>query len=255
MPHAPPLAPPPSPLPPPPVLRGPAGADAGRHRALLLSKAQGLQRLGDRPGLAERVLERLLAPAAQIEGVDFHLGDPRLAVAAARAGAFALVLPPLGNLSTPFYSVHPRRNDRFLCARPPLKALFPEVDFAAFSFTGHALATLATLCPERFAEVRRVLVRDWCTRVRLLLDLLPVRGVLIDLPAPAWLRRPAIPGEGLRRLVLDPAPAARPQAVAALRGAAAAGPANGKRPAGEGGPLQDSRAGGIRACPSAPARR
>ena len=173
-----------------------------RHRALLLIGDRGGGRL--RPALARRVLDRILAPAAQVEGVDMHLADPRLFDAAAEAEGFILLLPPLGNLSNPFYSVHPRRNDRFLAAHVRLKTLFPEVDFAQFDFTGHALGSLAAACPRRYAEVRRGLHVAWVARMQLLIGRLPARGVLLDLPAPAWLQRPSIPGEGRRRLLIDP---------------------------------------------------
>jgi len=182
----------------------PRGDLAGgiRHRALMLVGARGASRLT--PQLARRVLDRLLVPTAQVEGVDLHLGDPALGRAGAQALAYVLVLPPLGNLSNPFFTVHPRRNDRFVAARAPLKALFPEVDFTPFAFTGHALGTLAGVCPERFAVLRQALAAAWVTRMRLLLDRLPPRGVLIDLPAPGWLPRPPIPGEGRRRVPVDP---------------------------------------------------
>ena len=178
-----------------------------RHRSLLLIGR-------DRPAcltprLARRVLNRMLVPPAQVEGVDFHLADPQLSQSAALAGAFLLVLPPLGNLSNTMYSVHPRRNDRFVAARAPLKALYPEVDFAAFAFTGHALTTLAATCPERFAQVRQVLAATWVSRMRQMLDLLPPRGLLLDLTPPPWLPRPPIPGEGRRRLAVDPDDRAR----------------------------------------------
>ncbi|WP_461472194.1 DUF6473 family protein [Pararhodobacter sp.] len=173
-----------------------------RHRALLLIGDRAHKRL--REPVARRVLDRLLQPAAQVEGVDLHLGDPALADAAALAKGFALVLPALGNLSNPYYRVHPRRNDRFVAPRAQLKALFPEVDFAPFTFTGHALATLAATCPDRFVEVRRCLSAIWVQRMQALLAMLPARGVLIDLPAPPWLMRPPIPGEGARRIRVDP---------------------------------------------------
>ena len=173
-----------------------------RHRALMLIGPRSSARLT--PAVTGRVLDRLLVPSAQVEGVDMHLGDPELAQRAEEARGFVLVLPPLGNLSNPFYSVHPRRNDRFVAARPALKALFPDVDFAAIAFTGHALGTLAGTCPDRFAEVRKVLAALWVTRMRLLLERLPVKGVLIDLPSPGWLPRPPIPGEGRRRLAVNP---------------------------------------------------
>ena len=146
-----------------------AGSDAGlRHRALMLIGPRRGRRIEGR--LARRVLDRLLQPAAQVEGVDLHLADPRLADLGAESDAFILLLPPLGNLSNPFYAVHPRRNDRFVVARDPLRALYPEVDFASFAFTGHALGTLAATCPQRFAEVRRGLAAAWGTRMRLAID-------------------------------------------------------------------------------------
>ncbi|MFN4098812.1 MAG: DUF6473 family protein [Pararhodobacter sp.] len=186
---------------PAPLVLGRVGI-ATPHRSLLLLGPQGPSRLEG--ALLRRVLGRLLAPAAQVEGVDLHLSDPHLADRAAEAVAYVLVMPPLGNLSNAYYQVHPRRNDRFLTARPPLKALFPEVDFAPVAFTGHALGTLAATCPERFVLVRQALAQTWVARMRHLLNLLPVRGVLIDLPTPAWLPRPPIPGEGRRRLPMDP---------------------------------------------------
>lgn len=180
----------------------PRADGAVRHRSLLLIGRHSLNRLEG--ALARRLLDRLLVPAAQVEGVDLHLGDPALAAHAAQAAGYVLVMPPLGNLTNAYYRVHPRRNDRFVAARPPLKALFPEVDFAPVAFTGHALSLLAATCPERFALVRQALVQAWTSRMRELLDLMPVRGVLIDLPTPAWLPRPVIPGEGRRRLAIDP---------------------------------------------------
>ena len=191
-----------------------------RHRALMLVGARGASRLT--PQLARRVLDRLLVPTAQVEGVDLHLSDPALGRAGAQALAYVLVLPPLGNLSNAFYRVHPRRNDRFLAARAPLKALFPEVDFAAFAFTGHALGSLASTCPERFALVRHGLVEAWVPRMRLLLAVLPPRGALIDLPTPEWLRRPVTMREGLRQIALDPGD--RAEGLARLRAALLQGP-------------------------------
>lgn len=203
----------------PPLGQSPA-CTALRHRGLMLIGPRGAARMAG--PLGARVLDRLLAPSAQVEGVDLHLADPALAARARWARAFVLVLPPLGNLSNPFYRVHPRRNDRFLAARAPLKSLFPEVDFAAFAFTGHALGSLAGVCPERFALVRRGLVEAWLPRMRLLLEILPPRGVLIDLPAPDWLRRPVLAREGLGEIALLPED--REEAVARLRAALLQGP-------------------------------
>ncbi|MCC5969403.1 MAG: hypothetical protein JJU15_05600 [Pararhodobacter sp.] len=137
-----------------------------------------------------RVVQRLLSPQAQIEGVDSRLNDPVLIDRAASARAFVMLLPPLGNQGNSLYSVHPRRNDRFLTARPALKALFPEVDFTEFDFTGHMLGTLAATCAERFAETRQILRQNWLEKLSALLVQLPEQGLLLHLPGPAWLPLP-----------------------------------------------------------------
>jgi len=70
------------------------------------------------------------------------------------------------NLSNRFYTVHPRRNDRFLRASSVLRAIYPEVDFADFCFTRHMLGTLHTVSPERFEIVRSELQQAWSARMR-----------------------------------------------------------------------------------------
>jgi len=181
---------------------GPNIGLTARHSALMLIGPRGAKRVT--PQAARRVLDRLIAPRAQVEGVDFHLSEPALPEVACTAAGFALVLPPLGNLSNAYYAVHPRRNDRFLRAHPALKALFPEVDFAPMSFTGHALNALAHTCPERYALVRRALAQDWRERMGVLLDRLPINGVLIELPSAPWLLRPQLKGTCTRRVFIDP---------------------------------------------------
>lgn len=182
-----------------------AGCGSTHHRALLLTGPRiTTQRATGDLWLARRVVNRLMRPAALVEGVDLHLGDPWVAERAAIASHFVLVLPPLGNLSNAFYAVHPRRNDRFVAPRAPLRALFPEVDFTPFAFTGHALGVLAATCPHRFAEMRHELVCQWQRRMQALLDLLPAKGVLISTPQPAFLRLPTIDLRGLMQIESDP---------------------------------------------------
>lgn len=164
-----------------------ATASLTRHEGLVLIGAHSAPQ-GD---AFQPLLRRLLSPRARIEGVDCRLNDPALIEGAGTARAFILLLPPLGNLGNPFYSVHPRRNDRFLAARPKLKALFPEVDFTEFDFTGHMLSALAATCPHRFAELRRLLRHTWRNRLEELLAHLPENGVLLHIPGPGWLAVPA----------------------------------------------------------------
>ena len=78
-------------------------------------------------------------------GLDVFLNEP--AIADVAAGAKVTVLQILGvqNLSNRYYTVHPRRNDRFVHAAPGLKALYRDVDFTEFHFTRHLLGVLAHL--------------------------------------------------------------------------------------------------------------
>lgn len=83
------------------------------------------------------------------------------------------------NNSNKFYSVHPRRNDRFLKAASPLRELYPNLDFAEFNFTRHLLSSLAESAPDAFEEVRREIKAAWVERMKLLIDKIGGRIVLL----------------------------------------------------------------------------
>ena len=146
-----------------------------------------------------RLLPRLLAPEGLIEGVDHRL--QRLMAHPAAGAGFVMVLPPLGNLSSRHYRVHPRRNDRVVAVAPELVAQFPAVDFLRFDFTGHMLSTLKAADSEAFARLQADLHRIWSERLRRLWPLLPPQGVVIRQPGDPTLDMPA----HLRSLTLDPA--------------------------------------------------
>lgn len=73
-------------------------------------------------------------------------------------------------LSNRFFSVHPRRNDRFLQASTVLKAIYPEIDFSEYSFTRHMLGALHETSLDRFDTVVNELRAAWLARMRNLLD-------------------------------------------------------------------------------------
>ncbi|MFN3971633.1 MAG: DUF6473 family protein [Gemmobacter sp.] len=112
-------------------------------------------------------------------GPDAWLSDP--AAMRVAAGARAAVVQVMGaaNLSNRHYAVHPRRNDRFVRANPPLRALFPEVDFTHFHFTGHLLGTLRAVSPRRFATLADDLRAAWMGRMRSLIAELRVPVTLL----------------------------------------------------------------------------
>ncbi|GGB07173.1 DUF6473 family protein [Allosediminivita pacifica] len=106
-------------------------------------------------------------------GIDSFLHDPGLSQIL--AGAKAVVIQAMGahNLSNRYYSVHPRRNDRFLSASPTLALLYPEVDFTEFHFTRHMLSRLHAICEKRSAAVFRELKSAWIARMTALCALIP----------------------------------------------------------------------------------
>ena len=59
-------------------------------------------------------------------GLDLYLKDPEVLDTAARARVTVVQIMGAQNLSNRFYTVHPRRNDRFTGPTPLLRALFRQ---------------------------------------------------------------------------------------------------------------------------------
>lgn len=131
-------------------------------------------------------------------GPDVWLKDQPSLDIAARASIAVIQIPGALNLTNRLYSVHPRRNDRFLRAAPLLQTLFRDVDFTEFAFTRHMLGTLAARSPEKFELVVDELRAAWRARMELLLSRLPCPKVLLwigtDTPQTAP-RAPRLEGE------------------------------------------------------------
>lgn len=79
-------------------------------------------------------------------GIDVFSRDPYIPMAT--AGAMITVVQVMGaqNMTNRFYSVHPRRNDRFVAPSDLLKTIYREIDFSEFHFNKHMLTTLKK-CP------------------------------------------------------------------------------------------------------------
>lgn len=130
------------------------------------------------PDLIEKELGLPVANfGLQNAGPDAFLNDPWLMEKAGHAAITIVQLFGAQNISNRFYTVHPRRNDRFLSARPALKALFPQTDFTDFHFTRHLLHALQHASPEHFAAVKAGLQQDWLGHMRSLLG--QIRGQVI----------------------------------------------------------------------------
>jgi len=148
-------------------------------------------------------------------GPDVILKDTGLLALATAARVVVLQTLPAMNLSNPYYTVHPRRNDRFLCGTPLLRRLYHEVDFTEFHFTRHMMRRLSMLCPARFADLRQALQEIWVTRMQ---------GVLTRIEPPVvllWLAdHPPGDGTGSADLCDDPAFVSRAMMQAIAPGAA-----------------------------------
>lgn len=129
-------------------------------------------------------------------GPDFYLSDPAALQVAAGARVAVVQVTGAEAMSNPFYTVHSRRNDRFLAATPALTALYPEVEFTEIHFTRHLLLVLQQSGPDRFATVAAGLKANWLQRMQALLAQLPDRRVLL------WLADAAPPEVACH---LDPA--------------------------------------------------
>lgn len=132
------------------------------------------------PDLLERALAMPVVNFGQQNaGIDVFLNDPQLmSIAAKSTLAVVQMLGPQNN-SNHFYAVHPRRNDRFLMAKPALRALYPKVDFTEFHFTRHLLLTLQHQSPERFQILATELRQVWITHMRRLLAQMPCPKLLV----------------------------------------------------------------------------
>ncbi|MEO0917831.1 MAG: DUF6473 family protein, partial [Pseudomonadota bacterium] len=84
------------------------------------------------------------------------------------------VLQVLGaqNMSNRLYSVHSRRNDRFLGVSSALRDIFPDVDFADINFTGHLISTLRDASEAAFGVLVDELKWSWVQRMRRILSLI-----------------------------------------------------------------------------------
>ncbi len=139
------------------------------------------------PALLEENSESRRQPWHAECRADVYLGD-RGAIEVA-AGAHLAVLQVMGaqNMTNRYYTVHPRRNDRFVAATPLLRSMYRDVDFTEIHFTRHLIQTLWSRGPDRFAPIAAELKSLWVERMTAILLRLPARRILFwtaDRPPP-----------------------------------------------------------------------
>ncbi len=132
------------------------------------------------PTLVEREIGRTCVNFGSINaGIDLYMHDPAVLQAIEAARMTVIQVMGAQNISNRFYSVHPRRNDRFLRASPLLQSLYGDVDFTEFHFNRHMLRHLRDLSEERFEMVAQELRSAWMSRMRYLLGVTRGQTVLL----------------------------------------------------------------------------
>ncbi|WP_224823982.1 DUF6473 family protein [Cognatishimia sp. MH4019] len=112
-------------------------------------------------------------------GPEAYLNEPGIIDLANRSEAIVLEITGAQNCSNRFYTVHPRRNDRFVHASDLMTTIFRDADFTEFHFTGHLLAELKQSAPDRFAMLVDELQSAWLGRMKTLLDKLTAPVTLL----------------------------------------------------------------------------
>ena len=120
--------------------------------------------------LERRLKEPVVNLGVMQAGLTLFLDDPAVLNIASCARLTIVQLFGAQNMSNRFYSVHPRRNDRFLSASDRLQSLYPDVDFTEFNFTGHLLLALEERHPGHFQQVIAELRTAWVHRMTTLLQ-------------------------------------------------------------------------------------
>jgi hypothetical protein len=112
-------------------------------------------------------------------GIDAYLAEPAVLGVTQHADVTVVQVMGAQNMSNRYYKVHPRRNDRFIGASKMMQLVFNEVDFSEFHFNRHMLQTLQARAPDRYAMVREELKMAWSARMKLLLNTLGGKVVLL----------------------------------------------------------------------------
>jgi hypothetical protein len=163
------------------AFRGPARALDGRHIAFVGGTATYGKSVPEPfPALVEALLGEPCINLGQANAsAEVALHDPAIGWICQQARATVLEVTGAANLSNRLYTVHPRRNDRFVKASSALTAIYAEVDFSEVCFTRHLLLRLMAANPDRFVIVQEELRMAWMARMRRLLDRLGPRVLLL----------------------------------------------------------------------------
>ena len=167
------------------IFRGPAKPLDGRHIAFVgSSETVGRNAEFAYPEMLETELGEVCINLAQTNAsMETFLYDT-VAPNVCRDSILTVVsIMSAANLSNRLYSVHPRRNDRFIKPSPLLRALFPDVSFHEICFVRHLLGVLQADSPQKFELVQEELKAAWAARMKAFLDRIGSHVILVSLQA------------------------------------------------------------------------
>ena len=132
------------------------------------------------PSIVERVMRQTCVNLGCVNGgIDAFVNDPAIMEICNDADMTVVQIMGANYLSNRFYSVHPRRNDRFLKASTVLQAIYDDVDFSEFSFVRHMLGALHAKSPERFDIVVNEVREAWKARMKNMLGQIGPKAILV----------------------------------------------------------------------------
>jgi len=132
------------------------------------------------PAMLEDLLDLPVANFGCVNaGIDAYLGDQTILENCKKASATILQVGGVQHLSNRFYSVHARRNDRFIKASPLLTSIYPGLDLTDVHFTGHLLTVLQRTSPLDFQVICQDLKETWVARMQALIDCIDSPVVLL----------------------------------------------------------------------------
>jgi hypothetical protein len=132
------------------------------------------------PRLLERMAEKMVVNLGYMNaGTDVFANDPTVLEICAGADVTVIQIMGAQNLTNRFYTVHSRRNDRFLKPSSLLSTIYREVDFTEIHFTRHLLCALAEASAQKFDMVRDELKSAWVARMRAILSQVGGRVILL----------------------------------------------------------------------------
>ncbi|WP_296427667.1 DUF6473 family protein [Yoonia sp.] len=132
------------------------------------------------PAIVEKAMRQTCINLGCVNGgIDAFVNDPTVMDVCNGADMTVVQVMGANYLSNRFYSVHPRRNDRFVQASTVLQAIYDDVDFSEFSFTRHMLGALCAKSPDRFDIVVTELRQAWTARMRNMLHQIGSQCILL----------------------------------------------------------------------------